>query len=392
MKNGLEQDFMPYGKQDITAEDIEAVTEALKCELITQGMSVPAFENALTTYTGANWCVAVNSATSALHIACLALGLSNGDLLWTTPISFVASANCGAYCGADVDFVDIDLDTGLMSVRALERKLAESDAAGRLPKIVVVVHLAGSSCEMQAIASLSKKYDFRVIEDASHAIGGRYRDSIVGSCVYSDVCIFSFHPVKIVTTGEGGCALTNDRETARVMQELRSHGITKNEKRFIGECKGPWSYEQQHLGFNYRMTDIQAALGISQLKRLDQYVSERNKIFLYYKSKIAEGGARMLSVPAGVYSAHHLAIVRLATGDASTHKQAFIGMRNAGIGVQLHYTPIHLQPYYLNRGFTAGLFPNAELYGSSCFSLPIYPGLKDRDLARVVDSLKSSLQ
>ena len=382
---------LPYGRQSITEDDIQAVKEVLTSSFLTQGPKVPKFEQEVASKVKARFGIAVNSATSALHIACLALGLGPGDRLWTSPITFVASANCGRYCGAEVDFVDIDPETGLMSTAALAAKLRQAERAGNLPKVVVPVHLAGSSCDMAEIGEMAKRYGFAVLEDASHAIGGRYQDNPIGDCRYSSITVFSFHPVKIITTGEGGLATTNDPGLAQRMQELRSHGITKDEKRFERPAPGPWYYEQQDLGFNYRITDIQASLGLSQLRRLDKIVNERNKQFNYYRELLSELPVRMLTVPKEVLSSVHLAVIRLEDKDANLHRRIFEGLRASGIGVQLHYAPVHLQPYYRKLGFQEGNYPEAEAYAASAISLPLYPGLQNSDQQRVVNSLASLL-
>lgn len=383
--------FIPYGKQTITKEDKAAVEQVLSSDFLTQGPRVPDFERAVAEKVGAEHAVAVNSATSALHLACLALGLGVGDRLWTTPITFVATANCGLYCGADVDFVDIDATTGLMCATALRKKLEAAERTGTLPKIVVPVHLAGSSCDMKQIGELAKEYGFAVIEDASHAIGGYYRDSPVGCCRFSEITVFSFHPVKIITTGEGGIATTNDTELAQKLSDLRSHGIVKDPSRFEAACSGPWSYEQQSLGFNYRLTDIQAALGLSQLDRLEAIVMERHRLYKRYQELLEGLPARLMRIPAGVKSSLHLAILRLDDTDARHHLRVFCGLRKAGIGVQLHYSPVHLQPYYRRLGFHEGNFPTAEAYAHNAISLPLYPGLTDSQQLLVSASVRTHL-
>jgi UDP-4-amino-4,6-dideoxy-N-acetyl-beta-L-altrosamine transaminase len=383
--------FLPYGRQTITESDIAAVVEVLRSPFLTQGPAVPAFEQAVAAKVGARHGVAVNSATSALHIACLALGLGHGDRLWTSPITFVASANCGRYCGAEVDFVDIEPATGLMSVAALAAKLEHAERDGTLPKVVVPVHLAGSSCAMAAIGALAERYGFAVLEDASHAIGGRYQGEPVGNCRHSAITVFSFHPVKIITTGEGGLATTNDPLLAQRMAELRSHGIVREAERFEQPAAGPWVYEQQQLGFNYRITDIQAALGLSQLQRLDAIVAERNRQLQRYRELLADLPVQLLEVPEDVLSSVHLAVIRLQQVTAKQHRQVFEGLRADGIGVQLHYSPVHLQPYYRRLGFREGDFPEAEAYASNAISLPLYPGLQDGDQQRVVRTLASLL-
>jgi UDP-4-amino-4,6-dideoxy-N-acetyl-beta-L-altrosamine transaminase len=379
--------FLPYGRQTITEADIAAVVEVLRSPFLTQGPAVPAFEQAVAAKVGARHGVAVNSATSALHIACLALGLGPGDRLWTSPITFVASANCGRYCGATVDFVDIEPATGLMSVAALAAKLEQAERDGTLPKVVVPVHLAGSSCAIAAIGALAERYGFAVLEDASHAIGGCYRGEPVGNCRHSAITVFSFHPVKIITTGEGGLATTNDAVLAQRMAELRSHGIVREAERFERPAAGPWVYEQQQLGFNYRITDIQAALGLSQLQRLDEIVVERNQQLQRYRELLADLPVQLLEVPENVQSSVHLAVIRLQQDTAEQHRQLFEGLRAAGIGVQLHYSPVHLQPYYRHMEFKDGDFPGAEAYASNAISLPLYPGLQECDQQRVADAL-----
>lgn len=384
--------FLPYGRQTITAEDISAVVEVLKSPYLTQGPTVPAFEQAIAAKVGAAHGVAVNSATSALHIACLALGLGPGDRLWTSPITFVASANCGLYCGAEVDFVDIEPSTGLMSVRCLEAKLEQAARDGRLPKVVVPVHLCGTSCDMEAISQLADQFGFAVLEDASHAIGGRYRNEPVGSCRYSSITVFSFHPVKIITTGEGGMAMTNDPQLAMRMTELRCHGITKIPQRFKSRDHSPWSYEQQDLGFNYRMTDLQAALGLSQFTRLDSIVAERNRILKIYAHLLEGLPVRLLEIPVEVLSSVHLAVIYLLNATAELHRLVFEGLQNSGIGVQVHYTPVHLQPYYKNMGFSQGQFPEAEAYASKAISIPLFPGLQYADQQMIALKIRDLLK
>jgi len=381
--------FLPYGRQTITEADIAAVVEVLRSPFLTQGPAVPAFEQAVATKVGARHGVSVNSATSALHIACLALGLGPGDRLWTSPITFVASANCGRYCGAGVDFVDIDAATGLMSMAVLKAKLEQAEGTGTLPKVVVPVHLAGSSCDMAAIGALAERYGFAVLEDASHAIGGRYQGEPVGNCRHSSITVFSFHPVKIITTGEGGLATTNDPELAQRMAELRSHGIVRDAERFERQAAGPWAYEQQQLGYNYRLTDIQAALGLSQLQRLYEIVYERNRQLQCYRELLVDLPVQLLEVPEAVVSSVHLAVIRLQKTTASLHRSVFEGLRAAGIGVQLHYSPVHLHPYYRHMGFAEGQFPQAEAYATSAISLPLYPGLQVDDQHRVANTLST---
>jgi UDP-4-amino-4,6-dideoxy-N-acetyl-beta-L-altrosamine transaminase len=387
----VEQQFIPYGRQTISEADLAAVQAVLRGPYLTQGPAVPAFEEAVAEHVSARHAVASNSATSALHLACLALDLGPGDRIWTTPITFVASANCGRYCGAEVDFVDIDPATALMSMAALEHKLQQAASSGTLPKVLVPVHLCGTSCDMAAIAALAQRYGVAVLEDASHAIGGSYREEPVGNCRYSAISVFSFHPVKIITTAEGGLATTNDPRLAQRMADLRSHGITKDEARFERPAPGPWSYEQQDLGFNYRLTDLQAALGLSQLERLEAIVTERQRLLEVYRQQLAALPVSLLEIPASVRSALHLAVIRLHDRDHLHHRRVFEGLRAAGIGVQLHYSPVHLQPYYRRLGFAEGDFPESEAYARNAISLPLYPGLQEHEQARVVQVLSTLL-
>jgi UDP-4-amino-4,6-dideoxy-N-acetyl-beta-L-altrosamine transaminase len=381
--------MIPYGRQDITADDIDAVVKTLKSDFLTQGPAVPAFEKAVADHVGAAHALAVNSATSALHIACLALGLGPGDWLWTTPISFVASANCALYCGAGVDFVDVDLATGNMSAEALERKLEAAQAAGRLPKIVVPVHLCGQSCDMAPIADLAKRFGFKIVEDASHAIGGKYRDEFVGAGRHADITIFSFHPVKIITTAEGGMALTQDRALAERMALLRSHGITRDPALMDRAPDGAWYYQQVDLGYNYRMTELQAALGVSQVERLDAYVARRHALADRYDDLLASVPVITPARSNEAYSALHLYPVRVPEG---VRKSVFDRLRDAGIGVNVHYIPIHLQPYYQAMGFKKGDYPAAERYYAEAISLPLYATLTDADQDQVVAALKAALE
>ena len=391
MTKRLPPPFLPYGRQVVTEDDIEAVLRVLRGPFLTQGPAVPAFEKVVSTKVRANHGVACNSATSALHIACLSMGLSKGDILWTTPISFVASANCGLYCGADVDFVDIDKKTGLMCTKALKKKLEEAEKYGRLPKVVIPVHLCGTSCDMKRIAELGRRYNFKIIEDASHAIGGKYLNEPVGNCKYSEITIFSFHPVKIITTIEGGMAVTNDAKLAHKMKLLRSHGITKNFADFDYKSEGLWHYEQQTLGFNYRMSDVSAALGTSQMKRLDQIIEERQKIRREYKAILNNRNIKLLEIPKNTDSSLHLVVAILAHTDTEKHKRIFKNMRESNIGVQLHYSPIHLQPYFRKKGFNRGYMKNAEEYAQKAISLPIYPGLKISEIKRSANELIANI-
>lgn len=384
--------MIPYGRQDITQADIDAVVGVLRSEFLTQGPIVSRFEQRVASYCGALHAVAVNSATSALHVACLALGLKPGDCLWTSPITFVASANCGLYCGAEVDFVDIDPRTWNLCPQALERKLITAEREGRLPKIVVPVHLCGEPCDMAAIWALAKQYDFKIIEDASHAIGGRYRGESIGNGRYSDITVFSFHPVKIITTAEGGMALTNDANMAHRMMLLRSHGITRSPEEMTHEPDGPWYYQQIDLGFNYRMTELQAALGVSQMERLDEFVSRRQFLARRYDAMLADFPVTLPWQRPESYSASHLYVIRLQEEMiAPSHRQVFETLRARGIGVNLHYIPVHTQPYYQRRGFKAGDFPEAERYYAEAISLPIYPGMSDAQQNQIVAAMKEAL-
>jgi UDP-4-amino-4,6-dideoxy-N-acetyl-beta-L-altrosamine transaminase len=365
--------MIPYGSQDITQADIDAVSDVLSSDFLTQGPQVPAFEASLMSATGAKFAFAVNSATSALHIACLALGLGERDFLWTSPVTFVASANCGLYCGASVDFVDIDPATYNLCPITLEAKLKLAKLNGSLPKVVVAVHLCGQPCDIKAIHALSVEYGFKVIEDASHAIGGRYLDQPIGACEYSDITVFSFHPVKIVTTAEGGAALTNDKQLADKMALYRSHGITRDEALMEYIPHGGWYYEQVDLGFNYRMTELQAALGVSQMTRLSQFVAARHQLAERYYEKLASLPVTLPYQLPNTYSGLHLYVIRLNLDVISkTHKEVFDELRANGIGVNVHYIPIHIQPYYQRMGFKQGDFPNAESYYSNAISLPMF--------------------
>ncbi len=384
--------MIPYGRQSISDEDIQAVVEVLKSDFLTQGPVVPNFEQVISEYTGAAHTVVTNSATSALHLACRALGLGEGDILWTTPITFVASANCGLYCNASVDFVDIDPDTFNLSVEALKIKLEQAEKDGKLPKVLVPVHLCGLSCDMEAIWALAKQYGFSIIEDASHAIGGQYQDQPVGNCRYSDITVFSFHPVKIITTGEGGAALTNNRDLAERMALLRSHGITRDLECLTHEPDGDWYYQQVELGYNYRMTDIQAALGLSQMSRLDEFVERRHQIADKYDDSLRDLPVTPQHRSSDGYSAMHLYVICLETeGFDKSHKQVFSELRGSGIGVHLHYIPVHTQPYYQELGFNVGDFPQAEKYYSQSISLPMFPGLSDDQVLTVVKELRNVL-
>jgi UDP-4-amino-4,6-dideoxy-N-acetyl-beta-L-altrosamine transaminase len=385
--------MIPYGRQDINQADIDAIIGVLRSDFLTQGPMVTRFEQAVAAHTGARHAVAVNSATSALHIACMALGLGPGDYLWTTPITFVASANCALYCGAQVDFVDIDPLTYNMSIEALEIKLAIAEKAGKLPKILVPVHLCGQPCDMSAIRQFSEHYGFKVIEDASHAIGGRYKNDPIGNCRFSDITVFSFHPVKVVTTGEGGMAMTNDPVLAQAMNLFRSHGITRDQAQMTHQSEGAWYYEQVTLGFNYRMTDIQAALGVSQMSRLEGFVSLRHALAERYDEKLK--GLPITTPwqhPDG-YSGLHLYVIRAASGNTGiSHRCLFDTLRENGIGVNLHYIPVHCQPYFQNMGFKCGQFPASEAYYREAISLPLYTQMTEVQQDNVIDALTKALQ
>ncbi|MHA7879273.1 MAG: UDP-4-amino-4,6-dideoxy-N-acetyl-beta-L-altrosamine transaminase [Saccharospirillum sp.] len=384
--------MIPYGRQDIRDEDIDAVVEVLRSDYITQGPVIERFERQVADRVGARYAIAVNSATSALHIACLALGLGPGDRLWTTPVTFVASANCARYCGAEVDFVDIDQNTYNLCMVRLREKLQQAERNGTLPKVVVAVHLAGQSCDMVELNGLRQQYGFRVIEDASHAIGGQYQNRPIGNCQYSDATVFSFHPVKIVTTGEGGMVLTNDSALAEQAELLRSHGITRAPEHMNEEPHGPWYYEQIALGFNYRITDIQAALGVSQLDRLDDYLAQRSARVERYNSAFASLPIRRPWQLPSAQSAWHLYIIRLINSNHQTHRRFFEHLRTSGIGVNVHYIPVHLQPYYRRLGFNPGDFPVAEAYYREAVSLPLYPTLSSTEQDSVIESVVSGLE
>lgn len=380
--------MIPYGRQDITQADIDAVVAVLRSDYLTQGPMVPRFEQAVASYCGTQHAVAANSATSALHIACMALGLGPGDWLWTSPITFVASANCGLYCGAQVDFVDIDPLTYNMDAVALEAKLMEAERHGKLPKVVVPVHLCGQPCDMEAIHALSRRYGFHIVEDASHAIGGRYRGEPVGNCHYSDITVFSFHPVKIITTTEGGMALTNDAGLAERMTLARSHGVTRDPARMTRDADGPWYYEQVALGYNYRMTDVQAVLGSSQILRVDQYVARRHALASRYDTLLADLPLVVPWLHPEYYSGLHLYVVRLQLERIGrSHLEVFEAMRANGIGVNLHYIPVHTQPFYAAMGFRRGDFPQAERYYAEAITLPLYPHLQEDQQDQVVAAL-----
>lgn len=384
--------MIPYGRQHLDEDDVKAVVETLTSNWLTQGPAIPKFETALADYCGANFGIAVNSATSALHIACLALGVSEGDRVWTSPNSFVASSNCALYCGAKVDFVDIDLHTGNMCVDALRNKLALAESTNALPKVVIPVHFAGQPCDMKEIRALSKQYGFFVIEDASHAVGAKYQEKFVGSCEFSDICVFSFHPVKIITTMEGGMALTNNSEWAEKMRMLRSHGITNDPEKMTEDSHGPWYYQQIALGFNYRMTDVEAALGLSQLKKLPVFLEKRNTLAAHYDERFAsKENISPLKQSNNRYSSYHLYVVRASGLTRKEHAFVVEQLRDKGVFAHLHYIPIHCQPYYKNLGFNIGDFPNAESYYEQAITLPLFPELTREQIDLIVDSLSRIL-
>jgi UDP-4-amino-4,6-dideoxy-N-acetyl-beta-L-altrosamine transaminase len=384
--------MIPYGKQDISQQDIDAVLEVLSSDFLTQGPQVPAFEHALMAFTQAKYAVAVNSATSALHIACLALGLGKGDWLWTSPVTFVASANCGLYCGAQVDFVDIDEQSYNLCPVKLAEKLLLAKASGRLPKVVIPVHLSGQPCDMKAIYELSKIYDFHIIEDASHAIGGQYHQQAIGACQYSDITVFSFHPVKIVTTAEGGAALTNSAALAEKMVLLRSHGITRDVELMRGPSHGPWYYEQIELGFNYRMTELQGALGVSQMLRLNEFVRARHHLSERYDLLLEHLPVKCPSHLEDTYSGMHLYVIRLKLEQINkSHAQVFNELREKGIGVNLHYIPLYRQPFYSDMGFKPENFIAAENYYQEAISLPMFSSMTEVMQNTVVDALTEIL-
>ncbi len=384
--------MIPYGRQDITQADIDAVVSVLQSDFLTQGPMVPRFEQSVAQHVGASHALAMNSATSALHVACLALGLGNGDWLWTTPITFVASANCGLYCGARVDFVDIDPRTYNLCPQALARKLEQAERDGKLPKVVVAVHLCGQPCDMLAIHALAQRYGFKIIEDASHAIGGKYQGEFIGNCRYSDITVFSFHPVKIITTAEGGMALTNDAELANKMALLRSHGITRDPAQMTHAADGPWYYQQIDLGFNYRMTELQAALGVTQMERLDQFVARRHQLARRYDDLLAGLPVTTPWQHPDSYSGLHLYVIRLQLDKiGKTHRQVFEALRELGIGVNLHYIPVHTQPHYQRMGFGSGDFPEAERYYAEAISLPMFQAMSEAQQDEVIAALRKAL-
>lgn len=381
--------FIPYGRQDISDEDINEVIKVLRSDWLTQGPSIELFEKGLADYTGAKFSSVACNATAALHLACLAFGISKGDLVWTSPISFVASSNCALYCGATVDFVDIDPRTFNMCPDSLEEKLKLAASRNELPKLIIPVHIAGQSCDMRRISELAKRYDIKVLEDASHAVGGSYLDQKIGSCQYSDATVFSFHPVKIITTAEGGVVLSNDKDLIHKVNLYRTHGITKDKMDFVNNSKGDWYYEQQVLGFNYRLSDIHATLGLSQLKRLNEIISKRNEIAVKYNNAFLD--VDKIQTPyiiENTTSSFHLYIINIPEQDK---ERVFSGLRKKNIGVNLHYYPIHMHPYYKKLGFKEGLFPEAEKYWKKAISIPIFPTISTEDLNYSIASVKELL-
>lgn len=384
------QEFIPYGKHQVSEEDIDSVVDVLKHKFLTQGEHVPEFEYQLSTKVHAKYGVAVNSATSALHLACLSLGVGKGDTVWTVSTTFVASANCALYCDATIDFVDINYETGLMCIDHLALKLDQARLNNTIPKVIIPVHLAGKSCDLIKIRELADKYGFKIIEDASHALGSSYLDDMVGSCRFSDMTVFSFHPVKMITSGEGGMIVTNNPSYAKKAKELRSHGIVKENDKLLDKSKGDWYYEQHYLGYNFRLSDLQAALGLSQLKRLDHFVYERNILFERYKSMLHSSSLHLLDSGStqGNTSSLHLAILMLPELNCHQYNKVFSFMRENKIGVQLHYLPVHLQPFYRNLGFKEGDFPNSEKYSHTALSIPLFVGLLESQQHRIVNTLK----
>ena len=385
--------MIPYGRQDINQADIDSVIDVLQSDFLTQGPQVPLFEKTVSDYCGVEYGVAVNSATSALHIACLALGLKKGDYLWTSPNTFVASANCGLYCGAQVDFVDISPLTYNLSPEELEKKLIQAKRDNKLPKIVIPVHFAGQSCDMRKIYSLGQEYGFKIIEDASHAIGGKYLDQPIGGCQYSDITVFSFHPVKIITTAEGGLATTNDERLLERMQLFRSHGVTRDPELMTKKSEGGWYYQQVELGFNYRMTELQAALGVSQMERLDEFVALRHERQKRYDELLKKLPIIVPYQDLNSYSALHLYPIQIQTDIVkNTRKEIFEALRKNDIGVNVHYIPVHTQPYYENIGFKRGDFPNAESYYESAISVPLFHTMTFEQQDQVITALEKVLK
>jgi UDP-4-amino-4,6-dideoxy-N-acetyl-beta-L-altrosamine transaminase len=384
--------FIPYGRQDISDEDIDAVVEILRSDFLTQGPAVEKFETSLAKYSDAKYAVAVNSATSALHIACLALGISNKDIVWTSPITFVATANSALYCGASIDFVDIDFETNNISINSLREKLEQAKNMNCLPSVLIPVHMAGTSCDMESIFKLSKEYGFKIIEDASHAIGGTYKKSKIGASAYSDITVFSFHPVKIITTGEGGAALTNSKEIFEKLSLFRTHGITRDADQMTHSSDGGWYYQQIALGLNYRITDIQAALGTSQMSRIDSFVLKRNELADRYNKHLSNLPIVLPKTLEDTYSSYHLYIIKLSENSPIGRKELYDGLKANNIGVNVHYIPVHLQPYYKNIGFSEGDFPEAERFYKNAISIPLHPNLSIDEQDYVIDKVSEYLK
>ena len=376
-------EFIPYGRQEISDEDIQAVVTALRSSHLTQGEAVPIFESAIAKRVGSNFAIATNSATSALHVACLGLGLGPGDILWTSPISFVASANCGLYCGATVDFVDVDQATGRMCTYKLQEKLEHAEILGVLPKIVIPVHLGGYSCDVKKIKELSERFGFKIIEDASHAVGATFQGQPVGSCQYSDAVVFSFHPVKIITSGEGGMVTTNDEELASRLEMLRNHGITRDGAKLIDRHSGAWYYEQQSLGLNYRLSDIHAALGHSQLKRLDQFINQRRQLVNAYNIGLKDLPIGLPAENELHESSWHLYAIRIDPDSGISRRHLYDLLVEKNIGVNVHYIPIYRQPFFRQQNINPFDFPGSESYYESALTIPLHPGLSQPMISRI---------
>ncbi len=382
--------YIPYGRQDVSDEDISEAVRVLRSDYLTQGPEVPKFEENICEYVNSKYAYAVNSATSALHISCLALEVGKDDIVWTSANTFVASANCALYCGADIDFIDIDKKTNNICIEELSKKLQHAKKNNKLPKVIIPVHLGGNSCDMKSISKLSKLYNFKIIEDASHSIGASYDNSKVGSCKYSDITVFSFHPVKIITTCEGGVAITNDAKIAKKLDLFRTHGITKDFAEMRTAAHGPWYYEQLCLGLNYRMTEIQATIGRSQLKRVDDFVSKRNALATIYDAEISKEYFEFSSLNDLSYSSYHLYVIKLkAIFDRKDHRLFFEYLRDQNIGVNIHYIPVHFHPYYKKLGFNVGDFPNAENYYHRAISIPLFYGLEEEEQLYVIDKVNN---